>query len=158
MLKEGFREFFTKIWTGHFFGDCLERWQQRLRVFRQKVRRWILNADAWYRKIKKDILNELDKIDKNAGKFELSAHDREEQKMLRAQLQRLVKQEEMKWLQRYKDREIRDGDNNSKYYHAKANGRKRKKNIFSLNQDEGVIEGEDNLINYITKFYKKTVR
>ena len=62
---------------------------------------------------------------------------------------------EPKWLKRYKDREIKDGDCNTKYYHAKVNGRIRKNRILSLDQEEGVIEGDDNLIKYITNFYKK---
>jgi hypothetical protein len=36
----------------------------------------------------------------------------------------------------------------------KANGRRRKKNITNLVQDEGVIEGQPELIKYITNFYK----
>lgn len=62
----------------------------------------------------------------------------------------------MKWFERCKDKEIKDGDNNTKYYHAKTNGRKRKNKIFSLIQ-EGVVEGDDSLIVYIANFYKKTV-
>ena len=83
----------------------------------------------------------------------MCTHDRKEQKELRAQLHRLLKQEELKWLQRYKDREIKDGDCNTKYYHDNANGRRRKK-FLSLHQDEGVIEREEYLIKYITNFYK----
>ena len=35
-----------------------------------------------------------------------------------------------------------------------ANGRHRKKYIHSLNQDEGIIEGQNDLKNYITNYYK----
>jgi hypothetical protein len=49
-----------------------------------------------------------------------------------------------------------EGDNNTRYYHSKANGRRRRKTfIISLNQDEGIIEGQENLTRYITDFYKK---
>ena len=34
------------------------------------------------------------------------------------------------------------------------NGRRRKNRILSLHQEEGIVEGEENLIQYITKFYK----
>lgn len=66
----------------------------------------------------------------------------------------MLKQEEIKWLQRYKNKEITDGDCNTRYYHAKVNGRRRKNKIVSLEQDEGVIEGEEQLMKYITDFYK----
>lgn len=84
----------------------------------------------------------------------MTAYDRNVQKTLRRQLNDLLKQEEMKWLQRYKDQEIKEGDCNTRYYHAKANGRRRKNRILSLEQEEGLIEGEENLMQYITSFYK----
>ena len=130
MMRDGFKEFVIKIWSAKYHGDTIEQWQRRMRVFRQKVRGWILNSDAWYRKIKKEILMKLDATDKNAEIMGLFAHDREEQRSLRSQLHRLLKQEEMKWLQRYKDKEIKDGDCNTKYYHAKVNERRIKTEFF----------------------------
>lgn len=79
--------------------------------------------------------------------------ERQEQKDLRGQLNRLLKQEEVKWMQGCKDTEIREGDANSRYFQAKANGR-RKNMIVSLEQEEGNIEGEDEMMKYITNFYK----
>lgn len=43
-----------------------------------------------------------------------------------------------------------EGDLNTRYYHVKANGRLRKNRIIKLDQDEGVIEGHNNLKEYIT--------
>jgi hypothetical protein len=60
-----------------------------------------------------------------------------------------------KWIQRAKEKEILEGDNNTRYYHSKENERRRKTLIINLNQDEGLIEGRDNLKRYITDFYKK---
>ena len=36
-----------------------------------------------------------------------------------------------------------------------ANGKKRKKRIFSLDHEHGKIEGQENLKNFITDFYKQ---
>ena len=57
-------------------------------------------------------------------------------------------------MQRYKDTEIKDGDGNTRYYNAKVNGRRRKNRIVSLEQEEGIVEGDEKLLEYITKFYK----
>lgn len=46
------------------------------------------------------------------------------------------------------------GDDNTKYFQLLANGRHRKIKIFQLEQDEGVIVGDENLKTYITNFYK----
>jgi hypothetical protein len=40
-----------------------------------------------------------------------------------------------------------------KYFHLVANGKRRKTRIFRLEQD-GVIEGEEQIKSYITKYYK----
>jgi mannosylglycoprotein endo-beta-mannosidase len=81
----------------------------------------------------------------------------EMKKMLENQLKNIIKEEEIKWIQRAKEKEILEGDNNTRYYHSIANGRRRKTLITNLNQDEGLIEGQENLKRYITDFYKKTL-
>jgi hypothetical protein len=65
-----------------------------------------------------------------------------------------VREEEIKWMQRAKEIQLRDGDGNSKFFHQKPNGRRRKNLIVRLNQDEGVIEGRENLKTFITNFYR----
>lgn len=50
--------------------------------------------------------------------------------------------------------ETLEGDCNTKYFHVKANGRRRKGQIHVLHQDVGNVVGQDNLIKYITDFYK----
>lgn len=47
-----------------------------------------------------------------------------------------------------------EGDNNTKYYHMIVNGKHRKTKIFQLDQEEGVIKGDEEIRKYITKFYK----
>jgi mannosylglycoprotein endo-beta-mannosidase len=66
----------------------------------------------------------------------------------------MLREEELKWYQRSKAQFILQGDSNTKYFHNVANGRHRKKCIHSLLQDEGLIEGQDQLKEYITNYYK----
>ena len=62
--------------------------------------------------------------------------------------------EDIKWYQRSKAQFILEGDSNTRYFHMVANGRHRKKYIHSLHQDEGTIEGQTELKQYITDYYK----
>lgn len=87
--------------------------------------------------------------------FGLTTDMTQEQKDLRAQLDRIMKQDELKWKHRAKFTEILEGEGNTKYLHAKANDRRRKNKMNSLDQEEGKIEGDKFLIEYITNFYKK---
>jgi mannosylglycoprotein endo-beta-mannosidase len=61
----------------------------------------------------------------------------------------------LKWYQRFKAQFILEGDSNTRYFHGIANGRHRRKHIQSLVQDEGLIEGHDQLKSYITNYYKE---
>ena len=67
----------------------------------------------------------------------------------------LRRDEEAKWEQRAKVKHIQEGGNNTKYFHMIAHGKHRKKRIFQLEQDDGIIVGQQNLKVYITEFYKK---
>ena len=125
-MREMFREFVYKVWNEAYKGNTLERWQARCRNLRKKTKGWNKNVDASYKKIKTEIIKRLDDVDKVDERQGLIACDRKEQKDLREQLNRLLKQEEVKWFQRYKDKEIKEGDSNTRYYHAKVNGRRRK--------------------------------
>jgi hypothetical protein len=69
-------------------------------------------------------------------------------------LNQLLREEELKWFQRAKTTSILEGDNNTKYFQMIANGKRRKTRIFRLEQEEGVVEGEEILKDYITKYYK----
>jgi mannosylglycoprotein endo-beta-mannosidase len=71
-----------------------------------------------------------------------------------AKLAGLLREEELKWYQRSKAQFILQGDSNTRYFHSVANGRHRKKLIHSLTQEEGLIEGHEQLKAYITTYYK----
>lgn len=56
MLRDGFKNFVTKILTDNYEGSNIEKWQSRLRVLRRKIKGWTKNASACYRKIESEIL------------------------------------------------------------------------------------------------------
>jgi hypothetical protein len=47
-----------------------------------------------------------------------------------------------------------EGDANTKYFHLLANARHRKTRIFQLQDGSNIINGEDELKNHITTYYK----
>ena len=64
-----------------------------------------------------------------------------------------LEQEEMYWFERSHQTWLLKGDNNTSYFHKCAIGRKRKKNIISLEKDGQVIEGDDKLLEHATEYY-----
>jgi hypothetical protein len=100
------------------------------------------------------LVQQLDALDIKAETSLLSIHELEFKHCLSTELSKLQKEEELYWLQRSKATKLTQGDNNTKYFHIIANGRHRKTRIIQLEQDEGLIVGEDNLKTYITNYYK----
>jgi hypothetical protein len=62
---------------------------------------------------------------------------------------------ELKWFQREKTTKILKGENNTKYFQMVANGKRRKTRISRLEREDGIVEGEDQLLEYITSYYKE---
>jgi hypothetical protein len=116
---------------------------------------WNLNIEGEYKKKRGAFAMQLDEIDKKGEMYGLTQSEMERKKLLQNQLKNIVREEEIKWIQRAKEKEILEGDNNTRYYHSKENGRRRRTLIVNLNQDEVYIEGQDNVKRYITDFYKK---
>lgn len=65
----------------------------------------------------------------------------------------LLDQEEAYWHKRCHEEWLLKGDNNTKYFHKIANGRKRKNTIISLDKDGLIIEGDENLLQHATEYY-----
>ena len=66
----------------------------------------------------------------------------------------MLRDEELKWRQRAKEKDLKEGDVNTKYFHMKASGRKKKNHISMLLNNGSEILGGDNIIKHVTEYYK----
>ncbi|XP_062112653.1 uncharacterized protein LOC133823820 [Humulus lupulus] len=78
------------------------------------------------------------------------------------QLFEVLTQKEIFWKQRRKQIWLKEGDNNSKFFHASARTRQRRNQICSLRNDRGVVVGwedglQDLIVNYFQTLFKSTV-
>ena len=72
LIREGIDEIVTETWrTNGIKGSKLDRWQNKIRALRAKLKGWNRNMNAWYRDLKKLILTQLDEIDKTSELFGL---------------------------------------------------------------------------------------
>ena len=155
LTREGFPELVKKVWQRPTRGDTpIQRWNNRIRALRQFLRGWAKHTAGIYKKEKLRLSVLIDSLDKIAEVRLLSAAEIEQKSHLNEQLARLLREEEIKWYQRCKSDSLVLGDDNTKYFQMLANGRHRKKRIFTLDQDEGRIEGDAPLKDFITKYYK----
>lgn len=155
LLREGFLELVTEVWRKESRGSTkLEKWQNKIRRLRQFLRGWAKNINGAYKKEKAILIAKVEELDKKAESQLLSRQELDLKNYVKQRLSFLLREEEIKWLQRAKTKRILEGDRNTKYYHLIANGKHRKTRIFQLEQEEGVIRGDVQIKKYITKFYK----
>jgi len=135
-------------------GSPLERWQAKIRRLRQYLRGWAKNVSGTYKKEKKELLDKLDELDKKAENLLLNETELNLKHVLSERLVELLREEEVKWYQRAKVKHLLEGDANTKYFHLLANGRHRKTRIFQLEDGDTIIDGDAQLKQHITNYYK----
>jgi hypothetical protein len=107
-----------------------------------------------YKKKKVELQNIICTLDTEAEIRDLNETEIECLAHSRVHLTKLLREEEIKLYQRAKTRNVLLGDNNTRYFHLMANGKRRKKRIFSLENGNSKIEGHAKLKSFITQFYK----
>ena len=108
---------------------------------------WAKNTSGAYKKEKKKLLAKLDELDKKAESTLLDQNKLNLKYVLNERLSELLREEEIKWYQRAKVKNLLEGDANTKYFQLVANGKHRKTRIFRLEQEEGLIHGDAELKN-----------
>jgi hypothetical protein len=111
------------------------------------------NTSGNYRKEKDDLIKKAEELDIKAETQVLSSSELDLKHCLKECLAQLLRGEERKWYQRGKTTKLLYGDYNTQYFHLVANGKQRKTRI-KLEQEEGIVVGEEKLKSYITNFYK----
>jgi mannosylglycoprotein endo-beta-mannosidase len=107
----------------------MEKWQNKIRRLRRFLRGWARNLSSQNKKQKSNLLTKVDDLDKKAETIVLSPQEVELRHHLKGQLAKLLREEEIYWIQRSKATELLQGDDNTKYFHLVANGRHRKTKI-----------------------------
>ena len=90
---------------------------------------------------KKELLEALKLLDAKDGEFGLSEVEISERVAVRSQIENLLSLEEISWRQKSRMFCIKEGDNNTKFFHKVANSRRRYNHLCRLEVD-GVIYEE----------------
>ena len=72
-------------------------------------------------------------------------------------MEHLLSLEEISWRQKSRMLCIKEGDNNTKFFHKMANSHRRHNHLRTLEVDGVVFEEESEVIAQVVQFYKKTV-
>jgi hypothetical protein len=101
----------------------------KMRRLRRHIKGWHINVEGAYRKEKKMLLERLDILDKKEEHTPLTVQKKYLQVEMHNRLKKLPRDEDIKWRHRAKEKDVKEGDGNTRYFHLKASGR-RKKTIY----------------------------
>jgi hypothetical protein len=84
----------------------------------------------------------------------LTVEQAKERLDLKIELLQILDEEELYWLKRCYETCLLKGDNNTKFFHWVANGKRRKQTIFTLKNGDHIVYGDDNLLAHTIEYYK----
>ncbi|XP_071685441.1 uncharacterized protein [Lolium perenne] len=135
----GFLDIVKKSWTKPVSSN------DAVRKLHTKLSRTAAGLKKWYKNLQKetrlqeDIANEvIFQLDLAQEERELSADERLLRRFLKARLLGIAAVERSRWKQRARLSWIKAGDANTRFFHLKANGRRRKNHIPALKSDIGI--------------------
>lgn len=127
LLRDGFYDLVADVWHLETKGiSAIEKWQNKIRSLRQFLRWWAKNIAGHNKKEKKQLVSMIDELDKKAENTILSDQEINLKRYLNEQLVHLLREEQLKWYERAKKKDLLGGDNNTQYFHLVANGKHRK--------------------------------
>jgi hypothetical protein len=130
-------------------------WQYKIRNLRKIIKGWAINRESEQNKIKKQLIVEYDVLDIMSETQILSPGAKEQMKKIAGELQKIWRNEEVKARERSRKKEILEGDQNTSYFHAMANKRRRKKQIVSLEGPDGMVNDTEGMIDIAVNYYKQ---
>lgn len=131
LQREGFQERVKQIWTNTFKGrNSVQRWNNKLSALRRFIRGWAAQINGEYKKKKSDLQNTICSLDVQAEVRDLNVEELECLSQARENLIKLLREEEIKYYQRAKEKHVLLGDNNTRYFHMIAKGKHRKSGFY----------------------------
>nr|XP_051197209.1 uncharacterized protein LOC127310588 [Lolium perenne] len=131
----------------------IDVWQRVARNSRQFLKGWGANLGKEKRLFKEGLLAQVADLDRRADSSGLAEDDWALRYFLEDQLISLDRLDEEYWRQRSRVQWTLKGDSYTAYFHAIANGRRRKCAIPRLITDHGEIEDQTDLMKHVYDFY-----
>jgi hypothetical protein len=155
LLREDFSDLVANSWNAPTKGkSATEVWQEKVRRFRKTSKGWSRNIEADLRQLKLEMMEEYEFLDIKTENGTLSELENKRMRFIHSEMQKIWLKEETKAKQRSRDRDIKEGDRNTAYFHAVANQRRRKTLVHSLEGPNGPTSDLGDMLDIATSFYK----
>ncbi|XP_028791002.1 uncharacterized protein LOC114746888 [Neltuma alba] len=129
-------------------------WDENVKNFNEQVKTWSHNVFDHLGKQKNRILSKSDGIEKNYGPLGYTLSIEKLQRNLWLELEDILIKEDILWALKAKSNWFSLRDKNTKYFHAQANGRRRRNRIKALkNQLGNWVDDTDQIKSLATEFF-----
>jgi hypothetical protein len=123
-----------------------------MKLCKQYLKGWDWNLKGM-KKRSDQIASELKKLEEIEESDLLNSNQIDYRCSLMTEILMMLDEEEIFWKQRAHENWLLHGDGNNEYFHRIANGRRRKNNIFFLEDGDRKIFGDENIFLHATEYY-----
>jgi hypothetical protein len=88
---------------------AIDRWQNRVRMFRKKAKGWSANLELEIRRQKKKLENEYDKLDREVDFRDLTKKEKDRHEQVAKEINKILEMKEIKAKQRAREKHIKRG-------------------------------------------------
>ena len=142
LKMDGFVNRVDSWWNRHFFsGTPSYVFAKKLKALKEYIIQWNRQEFGNVGRKKKELLGALELLDAKDGVIGLTKTEMNERNEVRSQIEHLLSLEEISWRQKSRMLCIKEGGNNTKFFHKMANSHRRYNHLSFLEVD-GVIYEE----------------
>ena len=134
--------------------NAVDVWHHCAQLARQFMRGWGANLGAELKQRKASLLSDIQALYLASDSVGLDPQEWQQRYALEASLLEIFKGEELFWRQRSRQNWLLKGEANTAYFHAIANGRRRKCSIPCLWDGDRLLEAPRDLSAHIYSFYR----
>ena len=155
LKTKGFVDRVQSWWNRHsFVGTPSFVLAKKLKALKKDIVQWNRREFGNVECQKKQLLEELKKLDAKEGDLGLTDVENGHRAALRSQVEHLLSSEEISGRQKFRMLCIKEGDNNTKFFHKMANSHRRFNHLRTLEVDVVVFEEKSEVTNQVVQFYK----
>ncbi|XP_021891901.1 uncharacterized protein LOC110810135 [Carica papaya] len=134
------------LWNNSIYrGTPSFRLASKLKKLKEEITVWVKEVDRVENGLISDLMKENGILDKQDGELGLSATDRERRNNLKLELASKLNLEAISWKQNGREKWLKEGDKNTKYFHCLANYRRSINYVEELFIDNSRIEGNNDM-------------
>ncbi|XP_077225819.1 uncharacterized protein LOC143859029 [Tasmannia lanceolata] len=135
------------------FEEKIAAWWSELRI-----RDWVKDEAISKRFRKEEVCACIQILDRKEESVALDVYEKMERLALVVEHEEILRREEFQWRQKSRALWLKEGDNNSKFFHRMANARRRINSINSIKEGEALVEDKEQIKNILTGFFSKLYR